>query len=155
MSYLSFSNLMNKVNIRRPLNCTPASELLVCSASDSLQQCMKQAPFSLLASLLALLCTRSPSLPPSWHTDTHPAAKIREKVSGATPAPRALLYMPWCALSSGRQGLGCVHGHRSTPGKAAAAQNTTRSRELSSIVLFFFFFLKLQYFKRLKKYDFI
>lgn len=69
MSYLPFSNLVNKVSECCSLNCTPASELLVRSASDSLQQCMKQAPFSPLASSPALLCTGSLSRAP-WHTNT-------------------------------------------------------------------------------------
>lgn len=97
MSYLSFSNSMNKVNERCPLNCTPASALLVQSASDNLQQCMKQAPFSPLPSSLTLLCARSPSLPPLWHTHT--------KVSRITLAPQALPFRMGSALRQAKAGL--------------------------------------------------
>lgn len=75
MSYLSFSNSMNKANERCPLNCTPASAPLLRSASDSLQQRMKQAPCSLLPSSLTL---PRASLPLSPLSGTHTHQSFRE-----------------------------------------------------------------------------
>lgn len=124
MSYLSFSNSMNAASECCPLNHTLASALLEQSASDSLQQCLKQTPFSPLPSSLTLLCTRSPSLPLSG---TH-----RRKFPGSHWLLR-LSLTEW-GLLCGRQRLGCVCGHRSAPRKAAAAQNTARSRELTSML---------------------
>lgn len=84
-----------------------------------------------------------------------PQQRLGRKFQVLTP----VLSFASCAgvgLSRGRRRLDCVHGHRSTLGRAAAAQNTARSRELSSIVQFFFSsFLKLQYCKRSEKYSFI
>lgn len=131
----------------------PASCSCGLSASESLQQRVKQAAFSPLPSSPALLC--SPFLPPLWHT--------KRKVSGSTQF-LGLSLTGWGLLCS-RRWLDCVHGHRSAPSKAAAAAaaNTARSRDLSSIVQFFFplffffliFFLKSEYCNRPEKYSFI
>lgn len=92
---------------------------------------------SLPAFLPTRLCSRSPSLSPPRHTGTW-----------KFPGPQFLLCLTGQDLLCGRQRLGCVHGHSSTPRKAAAAaaasQNTAWSPEISSIVQqFFLLFLSL------------
>lgn len=124
MSYLSFSNSMNKANERCPLNCTPASTLLVRSASDSLQQCLKQAPFSPLPSSLTFLCARSPSLLPLWQTHTQ-----TRKFPGALWLLR--LSLTGWGLLCGRRRLGCAWIH--CPKESCCC--CTKHRQVQRIVI--------------------
>lgn len=132
VSYLSFSNSVNKVSERCPLNCTPVRVLHVQSASGSLQQCVKQAPFSACLPPYSLLLQVSLSPPSLAH----------RKVSRITLS-QALLHRLGCALWQAKAGL-CAWTRLCPRRAAAAAWNTARSQKLSSIVfpsLFFFFFL--------------
>lgn len=146
VSYLSFSNSVNKVSERCPLNCTPVRVLHVQSASGSLQQCVKQAPFSACLPPYSLLLQVSLS-PPSL---------ARRKVSRITLSP-ALLHRLGCALWQAKAGLCawtrlCPKESCCCCMKYSQVPKTVINRFSFS---FFFFFLKLLCSKRSEKHSFI